>query len=81
MKPKNTEKRAAVRSVVISTLLQLLAAGAMLCLRPTVQMDWLKALLLILAAGNLVTIPFNFTVLRQRLREIEKGELDEARKY
>ena len=34
-----------------------------------------------LAVLGLVTIPFSLVVLRQRLREIEKGELNEARKY
>lgn len=83
MKPKSTdqEKRSAVRSVVLSTLFQLLSAGAMLCLRAVTDTGWLRGLLLILAAGGLITIPFSFAVLRQRLREIEGGELDEARKY
>lgn len=86
-KPKSTEfdrqgeKRAAVRSVVLSTLLQLLAVGALLHLRSLTQTDWLGGLLLILAIVNLITIPFTFAALWQRVREIEKGELDEARKY
>ena len=38
-------------------------------------------LLLLLAILDLLTIPFSFVVLIQRIREIERGELDEARKY
>lgn len=81
MKRKNTEKRAAVRSVVLSTLLQLITAGVLLYARSCTDVGWLSALALILAAASLITIPFSFAVLRQRMREIEKGELDEAKKY
>ena len=75
------EKRAAVRSAVLSTLFQVMAAGALLYLRTLSPPDWLGGLLLILAVSDLAAIPFTFAVLRQRVREIEKGELDEARKY
>ena len=83
MRPKSTdqEKRAAVRSVVLSTLLQLMAVGALLYLRSVTQTGWLRGLLLLLAVTDLITIPFTFAALRQRVREIEKGELNEARKY
>ena len=37
--------------------------------------------LLILAVGDLVTIPAVWIVLKQRMKEIEGGELDAARKY
>ena len=80
-KPKNTEKRAAVRSVVLNTLLQLVTAGALLYARSCTDIGWLRNLTLFLAAADLITIPFTFAVLRQRVREIEKGELDEAKKY
>lgn len=80
-KPKSTEKRSAVRSVVLSALVQTLTAGALLYLRSVTRTDLLRDLLLFLAAADLVTIPFAFAALRQRIREIEKGELDEARKY
>ena len=43
--------------------------------------EWLSGLLLILAIADLITVPFTFAALRQRVREIERGELDEARKY
>ena len=44
-------------------------------------LDWLRLLLLILAVGDLVTIPAVWIVLKQRMKEIEGGELDAARKY
>ena len=78
---RKAEKRAAVRSVVVSTLLQLMMVAALLWLRTMSPPDWLSGLLLLLAVADLITIPFTFTALWQRVREIEKGELDEARKY
>jgi len=81
MKPKNTEKRAAVRSVVLNTLFQLLTAGVLLYARSCTDVGWLRNLALFLAAADLITIPFTFAALRQRVREIEKGELEEAKKY
>ncbi len=86
-KPGNTsfdrraEKRNAVRSVVLNTLFQLMTVGALLVLRSLTRPGLLRGLLLMLAIGDLVTIPFTFAVLWQRVKEIEKGELDEARKY
>lgn len=81
MRPKSTEKRAAVRSVVLSTLFQLMTVGALLYARSCTDIGWLRNLTLFLAAADLITIPFTFAVLRQRVREIEKGELEEAKKY
>lgn len=85
MRPRSTdrraEKRAAVRSVLLSTLLQLLSVGALLYLRTLGPPGWLRGLMLVLAVADLITIPFTFAALRQRVREIEEGELDEARKY
>lgn len=86
-KPENTspdrreEKRAAVRSVVLNTLFQLMTVGALMFLRSLTQTGFLRGLLLVIAVADLVTIPFTFAALRQRVREIEKGELDEAKKY
>jgi len=67
--------------VVLNTLLQLNMAAALLFLRSWTQLGLLRGLLLVLAVADLVTIPFTFAALWQRVREIEKGELDEARKY
>lgn len=84
-KPKSIdrreEKQAAVRSVVLNTLFQLLTVGALMYLRTAIRTGWLRNLALLLAAADLITIPFTFAALWQRVREIEKGELDEARKY
>ena len=62
MKPKSIEKRAAVRSAVLSTLFQVMAAGALLYLRTLSPPDWLGGLLLILAVSDLAAIPFTFAV-------------------
>ena len=78
---RKAEKRAAVRSVGVSTLLQLMMVAALLWLRTMSPPDWLSGLLLLLAVADLITIPFTFTALWQRVREIEKGELEEAKKY
>ena len=85
MRPKSidrpAEKRVAVRSVVLNVLLQLITAGALLYLRSVTQTGWLRGLMLFLAMSDLITIPFTFAALWQRVREIEKGELEEAKKY
>jgi len=78
---RKAEKRAAVRSVVVSTLLQLMMVAALLWLRTMSPPEWLAGLMLFLAIADLITIPFTFAALWQRVREIEKGELEEAKKY
>lgn len=78
---RREEKRAAVRSVMLSTLFQLVTVGALLYLRTLGPPEWLGGLMLFLAIADLITVPFTFAALWQRVREIEKGELDEARKY
>lgn len=75
------EKRAAVRSVVLSTLLQLCVIAVLLYCWRGRQPGLMKNVLLFLAVTDLITIPFTVVALWQRVREIEKGELDEARKY
>ena len=62
-------------------VIQLLSVAALLGLRSLTVRVWLDRLLLLVAVLDLITIPISFVVLRQRLREIERGELDEARKY
>lgn len=75
------EKRAAVRSVALNTLFQLLTVAGLLYARSCTEAGWLRALALFLAVSDLVAVPFTFAALWQRVREIERGELDEARKY
>ena len=85
MRPKSIDHRAAkgaaVCSVALNTLFQLMTVAALLCLRTMGPPEWLSALMLILAIADLITIPFTFAALWQRVREIEKGELEEAKKY
>ena len=84
---KNTDsgRRALRRDAVRGTLMfvggQLLPVLVLLWLRGLSKTGWLDTLLLVLAVLDLAVIPFSAVVLRQRLREIEGGELDEARKY
>ena len=75
------EKRAAVRSTLLSNLLRLCITAALFWCWHQRQPGLIKSILLILAAANLMIFLFTFVALGQRLREIEKGELDEARKY
>ena len=81
MKPKNIERRRAVRAVLLNALLQLLTAVLLLRVRSWFQTGWLRGLLLVLAAAGLVTIPCSVVVLRQRLEELRQGELDQAKQY
>ena len=84
---KNTDsgRRALRRDAVRGTLMfvggQLLSVLVLLWLRGLSKTGWLDTLLLVLAVLDLAVIPFSAVVLRQRLRVIERGELDEARKY
>ena len=86
-KRKNTEescrqlKRDAIRGAVVHVLIQGLSALVLLWLRTMTEAGWLDGLLLALAAVDLITIPPTFIVLKQRIKEIEGGELDAARKY
>ena len=83
--PKNidpgqrAQKKDARKGAAFFALVQL--AMALLLLWGRSQLDWLRLLLLILAVGDLVTIPAVWIVLKQRMKEIEGGELDAARKY
>lgn len=87
MRPKSTDpgraeqKRDTIRGAALSACLRLLGAAVLLWLRARTALKWLDTLLLIAAAGELITVPCGLIVLRQRLREIDRGELDEARKY
>lgn len=86
-RPKNTEpakrreRKEAIWGVVTHVAVQLLSVAVLLGLRCLTVRAWLDNLLLVVAVLDLITLPFSFVVLRQRLREIEKGEMEEARKY
>ena len=86
-RPKNTEpakrreRKEAIRGVVTHVVVQLLSVAVLLGLRCLTVRAWLDNLLLFVAVLDLITLPFSFIVLRQRLREIEKGEMEDARKY
>lgn len=67
--------------MVTHVAVQLLSVAVLLGLRCLTVRAWLDNLLLLVAVLDLITLPFSFVVLRQRLREIEKGEMEEARKY
>ena len=71
----------AIRSAAVHVLLRLMLTGGLLWLRGECQADWLDLLLLLLINAGLLTIPFSLIALRQRLKELEQGELDEARRY
>ena len=75
------QKREAVKSVLISAGFRVGAAALLFCARGRTPWPRLHRVLLWLAVLALITIPFSLVVLRQRLREIEEGELNEARKY
>ena len=89
--PKNidpgqrAQKKDARKGAAFFALVQLAMALLLLWGRSQLAglegLGWLRLLLLILAVGDLVTIPAVWIVLKQRMKEIEAGELDAARKY
>ena len=88
--PKNidpgqrAQKKDARKGAAFFALVQLAKALLLLWGRSQLDglegLDWMRLLLLILAVGDLVTIPAVWIVLKQRMKEIEGGELDAARK-
>lgn len=76
------DKKAAVIGVAFFAGLMLICAVsvACLCFIPDAP-GWLVALFAILAVGCLVPIIPAFVVMKQRFKEIERGELDEAAQY
>lgn len=70
-----------MKSVLVSAGFRVGAAALLFCTRSRTPWPGLHRVLLWLAVLGLVTVPFSLVVLRQRLREIKKGELNEARKY
>lgn len=87
MKQNNTDlqrrdKKAAVVGVVFFAALQLVCAAsfASLCFIPDSPV-WLTVMFGALAAGCLLLIIPALVVMKQRFKEIEGGELDEAAEY
>ena len=85
--PKTTDTRAqrrtaAIRSAFISGFWLLLSAGIMLVLRARFAPDRIGSVILAAAAilNAALLIPLVFTA-KERLKEIEGGEEDEARNY
>ena len=87
MKPENTDrhrmqKREAIKGVLTFMILQLLSAGILLRLAWIPELPtWLSSVLRIIAAADVLAILPSGIVLKQRLKEIEGGEQDEAGKY
>ena len=87
MKPSDTDidhrqqKHHAVRGAAVFGVGQGLSALLFLWLRGQFQPQWMKTLLLVLAIGHLTALIPTLVALKQRLKEIEGGELDAARKY
>ena len=79
---KARHKREAVTGVLLFALLQLActAVFAALCLIPELP-GWLFYLFAVMAVLCLVPLFFALMVLRQRFKEIEGGELNEAGQY
>lgn len=67
--------------MAVFLVIQGLSVLALVWVRSLVETGWLDTLLLVLAVLDLGAIPPSFVVLRQRMNEIEGGELDAARKY
>jgi len=83
--PANTKdvlRRQAVRSALVTAILQILSAALLLWIRcKYFTSGFWNVVLLVLALGSLlILIPLAFS-LQERLHEIEGGELDEARQY
>ncbi len=76
------DKKAAVVGVAFFAGLQLVCAAAFgsLCFIPDAP-GWLVVLFGVLAAGCLLLVIPALAVMKQRFKEIEGGELDEAAEY
>ena len=80
--PKRRRRREAVRGAAVFGVFQLACAALFtaLCFIPELP-EWCVLLFGVLAAGCLLPVIGAAAVLRQRFREIEKGELDAASEY
>ena len=76
------DRKAAVIGVTFFAGLMLVCAASMasLCFIPDAP-GWLVVLFAVLAVGGLVPIIPALVVMKQRFKEIERGELDEAAQY
>ena len=85
--PANTDaqarrRRDAMRSAAVSAAIRLLTAAILLWLRQGVNPSGLAGRLALLAVLlNLGSVPLICLSLRTRLREIEKGEEEDASQY
>ena len=75
------DRRDAIRSAALHILIRLICSGLLLWISGAAAIQWLSTAALLLAAAGLIPIPFTLIALRQRLKELEEGELNEARKY
>ena len=80
---KDRNKRGAILSaVVIITILAVFVGCILFPLISEMAGIFFAAVLLLFYAGGIVAVIFGvIAALRQRLREIESGEEEEARKY
>lgn len=80
--PHRTQKREAVRGILLFALLQLASAVILVWAAgiPGVP-GWLSRALWVIALADVLAILPSGIVLKQRLEEIEGGEQDEAGKY
>ena len=80
---KEKKKRASILSAVfIITLLAVFVGCILFPLISEMAGFFFAAMLLLFYAGGIVAVIFGvIAALRQRLREIESGEEEEARKY
>ena len=80
---KEKKKRASILcAVVIITLLAVFVGCILFPLLSEMSGIFFAAVLLLFYAGGIVAVIFGvIAALRQRLREIESGEEEEARKY
>lgn len=77
---QDQRRRNAIRGAAWSTLVQILAALVLLWLRAGAG-EFVSRVLLLAAVIDLVTIPPVWFSLRERLREIEGGEEEDASQY
>lgn len=78
---KVRRKRDAVRGVMIFTMIQVVTAAAFLFCAWIPMPRAVKWMFIVFAMLSILSIIPVLVVLRQRFREIEGGELDEACKY